>query len=118
MSLRLPAGPPFTPRQLPSDDLAGYVSSGTTTTAYEYRAVLVMHGSAEHVSDRIPPNIGVVEPIDAHTCRLRIGSTSLEQMAAWITAVGFDFDVDEPPELLAQLRAMAARAQRAAGGSR
>ena len=47
----------------------------------------------------VPPTAGVVEPIDDSTCRLIVGSPSLEQLAVWVAVLGFDFTVEEPQEL-------------------
>jgi predicted DNA-binding transcriptional regulator YafY len=85
-----------------------------TTNQYRYQAVLTMHASATEVADEVPPTIGVVEPIDERTCTLRTGSDSLDQLAVWVAAFGFEFDVREPPELVEHLRTLTARLQRAA----
>ncbi|GAA4725999.1 YafY family protein [Phytohabitans rumicis] len=115
IALRVPGGPRFAPRPLPAEDLAAYVALGVTTHQYRYQAVLTMHGPAQAVADEVPPTIGVVEPIDAHTCTLRIGSDSLDQLAVWVAAFGFEFEIREPPELVAHLRTLTARLQRAVG---
>lgn len=73
-----------------------------------------MHGSAEAVADEVPPTLGVIEPVDEHTCVLRVGSDSLDQLAVWTAAFGFDFDIHEPPELITHIRALTQRLGRAA----
>ncbi|WP_113700290.1 helix-turn-helix transcriptional regulator [Nonomuraea lactucae] len=118
MSLRVPAGPRFTPRPLPADDLAHYLTVATTTSPHRYQAVLTMYGSAREVADEVPPTLGTVEPVDDGRCTLRIGSDSLDQLAVWVAAFGFEFDVREPPELVEHLRTLTARLQRAAWPSR
>ncbi len=114
LSMRVPIGPRFSPRPLPAEDLANYLAMGMTTNPYRYQAVLTMHGSIKEVADEVPPTIGVVEPIDEDTCTLRIGSDSLDQLAVWVAAFGFEFDIREPPELVERLRTLTARLQRAA----
>ncbi|MEU8385403.1 YafY family protein [Streptosporangium sp. NPDC048865] len=114
LSPRVPAGPRFAPRPLPADDLAGYLARVMTTDRHRYRAVLTMHGSARAVADEVPSTIGVVEPVDDDTCVLRIGSDSLDHLAVWVAAFGFEFEVHEPPELVEHLRTLTARLHRAA----
>ncbi|MFF3442686.1 helix-turn-helix transcriptional regulator [Streptosporangium sp. NPDC002721] len=114
LSPRVPTGPRFAPRPLPSDDLAGYFARGMTTDRHRYRAVLTMHGSAGAVTDEVPSTLGVVEPVDDDTCVLRIGSDSLDHLAVWVAAFGFEFEVHEPPELVEHLRTLSARLHRAA----
>ncbi|MFD4006063.1 helix-turn-helix transcriptional regulator [Streptomyces rubiginosohelvolus] len=114
MALRIPNGPRFTPKPLPSEDMASYVASAVTSGQYRYRAVIKMHGSAGEVALEVPPSLGVVEPLDDRTCVLRIGSTSLDHLAVWVAAFGFDFEVQEPPELVEHLRTLSCRLHRAA----
>ncbi|MCX4657859.1 helix-turn-helix transcriptional regulator [Streptomyces uncialis] len=114
LTLRTPAGPRFTPRPLPAEDLSHYLALGITTQPHRYQAVLTMHGSAEAVADEVPPTLGVIEPVDEHTCVLRVGSDSLDQLAVWTAAFGFDFDIHEPPELITHIRALTQRLGRAA----
>jgi predicted DNA-binding transcriptional regulator YafY len=113
LALRVPNGPRFDPRPLPADDVATHVALGVTTHRYRYQAVLTMHGGAREVADEVPPTIGVVEPIDEHTCTLRIGSDSLDQLAVWTAAFGFEFEIREPPELIEHIRTLTARLSRA-----
>ncbi|WP_432097622.1 helix-turn-helix transcriptional regulator [Streptomyces sp. bgisy100] len=114
MTLRIPTGPRFTPRPLPTEDLADYLAKGLTTDPHRYRAVLTMHGSAADVAEEVPPTLGVVEPVDDDTCLLRIGSDSLDHLAVWVAAFGFEFEVNEPVELIERLRTLTGRLQRAA----
>jgi predicted DNA-binding transcriptional regulator YafY len=114
LSVRVPGGPRFGPRPLPAEDLGSYLAMGMTTNPYRWQAVLTMHSSAREVADEVPPTIGVVEPVDERTCTLRIGSDSLDQLAVWLAAFGFEFDIHEPPELVEHLRVLTARLQRAA----
>ncbi len=115
MTVRTPNGKRFTPRPLPADDIAEYMALGITTNQYRYQAVFLMQGTAQAVADEIPSTIGVVEPVDATTCLLRCGSDSLDQLAVWIAACGFEFTVQEPPELADHIRTLAARLKRAVG---
>lgn len=112
---RTPGGPRFTPRDLPGDDIAAYVSRGVSSAAWRHQAVVVVHAPAQVVTDRINPAIGVVEPIDDHRCRLTTGGTTINSIAVHLGLLGIDFTVTDPPELVTEVRALADRYARAAG---
>jgi predicted DNA-binding transcriptional regulator YafY len=71
---RTPTGPRFTPRDLPEDDVAAYVSRRASAAAWRYRAQITVHAPAHTVADRISPAVGTVEPLDEHTCVLHTGA--------------------------------------------
>ena len=58
---RTPTGPRFTPRDLPDDDVAAYVSGRVSAAAWRYRARVTVHAPAEVVAERINPAVGTVE---------------------------------------------------------
>jgi predicted DNA-binding transcriptional regulator YafY len=103
----------FTPRPLPSEDLADFVTRAVTSGQYRYQAVLTMFAPAAQVADEVPPSIGAVRETGEDTCTLRIGSDSLDQLAVWVAAFGFEFAIQEPPELVEHLRTLTARLTRA-----
>ncbi|MEV6521719.1 YafY family protein [Longispora sp. NPDC051575] len=106
---RIPTGPGFTPRDLPSDDLAGHVGQGVATATWQHRARITVHAPAAVVAERITPWIGGVEVLDEETCVLVTGAQNVETIAVYIGMLGLDFTVTEPPELVAQLRKLADR---------
>jgi predicted DNA-binding transcriptional regulator YafY len=106
---RIPTGPRFTPRQAPDLDLAGYLSHGVSTAPYRYHARITLYASAEVAAERIPPTVGVIEAVDPHTCLLHTGSNSLDEIAVYVALFGFQFQVQEPPELVARIRNLATR---------
>ncbi|MFE3318017.1 helix-turn-helix transcriptional regulator [Nocardia sp. NPDC059195] len=106
---RIPNGPRFTPREAPEVDLAGWVSRGVSTAAYRYQARITLEVSAAVAADRIPPTVGVIEAIDEGHCLLHTGSNSLDEIAVYTGLFGFGFRVNEPPELIDHLRALADR---------
>jgi predicted DNA-binding transcriptional regulator YafY len=106
---RIPTGPRFEPRPPPDVDLAGYLARGVSTSPYRYRARITLEAPAEAAAERIPPTVGVIEAVDPHTCVLHTGSNSLDEIAVYVALFGFRFRIDEPPELIAHLRALAAR---------
>jgi predicted DNA-binding transcriptional regulator YafY len=56
---------------------------------------------------------GVVEAVDEGACLLDTGADTLETLAVYLGMLGADFEVGEPPELVAHLRDLADRYRRA-----
>lgn len=110
----LPAGPRFTPRELPDSDPGRFTAAGITTKVYRYHCRATFHAAAEVVAASITPTIGVVTPIDATTCEVVCGSNSLDEVVLWFGLLDVDFDVHEPPELRDRLQTLSARLSRAA----
>ncbi|GAA3865851.1 WYL domain-containing protein [Saccharothrix violaceirubra] len=110
---RVPAGPAFRPRDLPADDVAKYLVHGLTTARHRHRAVFLLHASAHDVAEVVPATVGLVEPVDGRTCTLSLGSDEPDPLLAWVASFGFDFEVREPPELVARLRSLTDRLKRA-----
>ncbi len=113
MQARTPTGPRFTPRTPPAD-VAGYAAWSVTNAAYRYRGRFTVHAPAEAVADLVSPTSGIVEAIDDGTCILRTGAHSLDALALHVALLGFEFEVDDPPELASRVRALAGRLARAA----
>ncbi|MFI6444997.1 helix-turn-helix transcriptional regulator [Kitasatospora sp. NPDC050543] len=109
-----PTGARATPRDLPGNDAAAYVAAKLARLAPTHRAVVTLHAPAEAVARRIG-GANRVEPIDEHSCRLHSRADSLEWLATRLAMLGCDFEVHDPPELVAYLRALGARIGRATG---
>jgi predicted DNA-binding transcriptional regulator YafY len=110
---RTPNGPRFTPRELPEHDVAAYVSRRVSAAAWRHHARVTVHAPAEAVADRITPAVGTVEVVDESSCVLHTGADTVGTIAVYLGLLGFDFRVDDPPELVAHLRELAARYDRA-----
>lgn len=111
---RTPTGPRFTPRELPGGgDVAAYVAGGVSSAGFRVQARVTVHAAAEVVTARISPAVGIVEAIDDHSCVLATGADSVETVAVYLGLLHLDFDVSEPPELVALLRVLAERYHRA-----
>ena len=103
---RIPTGPRFIPREAPElDETIRGVASG----AYRYQARFIMQAPAEVIADRIATTVGTVEPLDASSCVLSTGSNSLDELTLHIGLLGFDFEVESPPELIAHIHTLTAR---------
>jgi predicted DNA-binding transcriptional regulator YafY len=110
MRLRTPNNPRFTPRPLPTDDVAAYVSGGASAAAWRWRADIVVDAPAADIAARINPAVGTVEPLpDGRRCVLHTGADSVETLAVHLSLLDTDFTVTGPPELVAHMRVLAER---------
>jgi predicted DNA-binding transcriptional regulator YafY len=107
-------GSRFTARPLPAADAAAYVSQSIATAVRRYEARVTVHAPAEEIAARMPFMAGALEPIDAHRCEYRTSDDNVEWLALRIVMLGVDVEVHEPPELIAELGALAGRLARAA----
>jgi predicted DNA-binding transcriptional regulator YafY len=107
------AGARFTPRRLPSKDAATYVADSIRSAPNRFEAVVTLHAAAESISGRVGAQWGSLEPIDGRSCRIRTGDDDLGWLALRIAMIGVDFHVDEPPELVEELRTLSSRLARA-----
>jgi predicted DNA-binding transcriptional regulator YafY len=105
----------FAPRPLSDAEAEALVARGVPPEARRHQARVVVHAPAQQLLDRFGPWVGSVEAIDDTSCVLTTGSDRLEELAAWFGMLNADFHVTEPPELVAQLRALAARYAAATG---
>ena len=112
-----PPGARFTPRKLPSDEVAAYVSQSISSAPYRYQARILFRAPAAAVARHSSPAAGWLEEVGQHTCVLHTGSDSLEALALFVALKGFDFQVLEPPELVPVLRALSDRLRQAADNS-
>jgi predicted DNA-binding transcriptional regulator YafY len=111
---RTPTGPRFTPRELPGGgDVAAYVARGASAAGFQFQARVTVHAPAAVVAARITPAVGTVEAIDDHSCVLATGADRVETVAVYLGLLDADFDVIEPPELVAKLQELADRYRRA-----
>jgi predicted DNA-binding transcriptional regulator YafY len=109
-----PGGARFAPRTLPAKDPAAYVAANLRGATTRHQARITVRVPAAEL-ERRPYLWGTVAAIDEHSCEYRTSDDSLEWMALRIGMLGLDFEVHEPPELIAALRRLAARMTRAAG---
>ncbi|MEU9675894.1 YafY family protein [Streptomyces parvus] len=111
-----PHGPRFVPRPPPAEDLAAYVSQGVAVSAYAARAVILLRAPLAQAAQRISPSAGVLEAVDAETCRLTAGAPDLTVLVIHVLMMGIDFEVIEPPELTDLMRDARERLTRALDG--
>lgn len=106
-------GAPFTPR-LPPADVARYVAESISHAPYDLRAKFKLACSAASLAERMPPWIGVLEPLDDDHCLLSTGGETPELLILQVMLCGVDFELVEPEDLRPQLREVAARLARLA----
>jgi predicted DNA-binding transcriptional regulator YafY len=99
----------FKPRKPPEGDFAIFVSKSLSQVPYPYKARITLRAPVEAITKRIPPSAGMLVPIDAESCMLHTGAHSLEGITIHLSMLGVDFQVHEPPELIAYIRRLAAR---------
>jgi predicted DNA-binding transcriptional regulator YafY len=107
----------FAPREPPSPDLADWVARGVASARDRFHAQIILHAPIEAVAPRVPQWAGTLEPVDDQRCLLRASSDWLDGLAVYVAHIGVDFDVVEPPELIARLRDLAARFARASAAA-
>lgn len=112
--IRLPieSGETFASRSAPDDDVAAFVSRSVSTGPYPYRVRVIMRAPLASVREQVSARWGSVEPIDARCCRLQTGGNSLETVATWLACTGFDFEIEEPVELIEAVQRLQARLTR------
>jgi predicted DNA-binding transcriptional regulator YafY len=103
----------FVPRTLPATDAAAYVERSIVEAPNRFEAVVTLHAAAEEIACRVPAQWGAIAAKDANTCEYRTGDDNLGWLALRIVMLGVDFEVQEPPELVEQLRALHSRLGRA-----
>ena len=106
----------FVARTPPADDLVAYVSGAVSAARDRYQARVLLHAPLEAVAERVPPTVGTLEAVDAHSCLLRTGSDWLGGLAVYVAEIGVDFTVLEPPEFADRVRELAGRFARATPG--
>jgi predicted DNA-binding transcriptional regulator YafY len=110
---RFPTGPRFAAREPPDGDVAAYLSRQLSAGPWAVRATVTLHEPAEVAAKLVWPGMGVVEAIDSDSCRLHLGGESPADVAWMVTALGLDFTVTKPPELVEAIRTLGQRCLRA-----
>jgi predicted DNA-binding transcriptional regulator YafY len=110
---RIPAGPRVTPRPLPSGpEIAAQVARGAAEATWRCRARVIVHAPAAQVRARLPI-AAEVEPLGDDRCVFEPGSDHPKMLALYLGMLDADFTVVDSPELIAALRMLTRRYQRA-----
>jgi predicted DNA-binding transcriptional regulator YafY len=108
MTLQSPTGPHFTPRELPAEDIAAYVTRSVGSAPMKYEARVRVLAPAAVIAERVPRQL-LIEPIDDNTCLLHARSNSIEMLALYLGLLDADFTITEPLELVEQLAKLSRR---------
>jgi predicted DNA-binding transcriptional regulator YafY len=111
---KIPTGPRFTPRELPTS-AAELVSRGVTAAMVRVEGTVRMHASAARLAERAGRYWHTVTPETEDTCILRCSGDSLRTLAWWLVTFDLDFDVVGPSELREHCRLLSQRLATAAG---
>ena len=115
MSEARSVGHRFTARELPSDDIAGYVAARTRQVQMKVRGRVVVQAPAQLVTARMGSWAeGSVEQLGDDRCLLQVGGRSVDDIAFWLGVLDADFEVVDSPQLAAAVRRIAARYHAAA----
>jgi predicted DNA-binding transcriptional regulator YafY len=107
-------GARFAPRPPPEGGLAAYVSRSVSLAPYPVRARVLLHAPIAEMAARITPTAGTLESAGPGRCLLHVGTPSLDALAVWMSLLGVDFEIHDPPEAIEHLRRLAERARKAA----
>jgi predicted DNA-binding transcriptional regulator YafY len=112
MTPRTPTGPRFSPRELPSRDVATFIAERFTRPASPVEGEAVLHALARDIAPWAGEQATVEALSDDETaprCRLVMGSWSWTGLAAQLGMFDVPFDVVGPPELRAAAANLAER---------
>jgi predicted DNA-binding transcriptional regulator YafY len=110
-------GSRFRPRDLPAADAAAFVRAGIGTVTATYEVDVVVEAPPAVVRERIG-RWSTIEDIGATRCRVRMTADSLDWPVMALGAVGADFRVVAPPELLDRVRDWGRRFSQASPAAR
>ena len=105
-------GQSFSPRPLPSADVAAYVAKSISTHTQRARARVTLFAPMALASKRLPWVRGTLAPLGKDRCVLDITADSLESIAIALVFFGIEFEVQEPAALHAALQVIADRLER------
>jgi predicted DNA-binding transcriptional regulator YafY len=105
-------GSTFIPRDAP--DAATYVQRAITTSPYRYVARVRYFAPQDVVGQVFSVASVELEPDGPDACIMTTGADDPERMVPWLAMPGCEFEVLEPPEVVAAVRVVSERLARAA----
>jgi predicted DNA-binding transcriptional regulator YafY len=72
--------------------------------SFAFQALIDLDIDADTARRRIPPTIGLIEPVDEASCRLVAGTDDVEWLAGYLLGLPWSFEAHEPGELRTELR--------------
>jgi predicted DNA-binding transcriptional regulator YafY len=109
----------FTPRALPAPDAAAFVHQSIASMPVPFGATVVVAGPLDEVRSLIRYADARVEAIDDATCRVVLRSETRAWLATVVTLLASEYDVtiEEPPDLLSEVRRFGSRLRRVAAST-
>jgi predicted DNA-binding transcriptional regulator YafY len=93
----------------PEPDPVELVARGVAIDVYRYRGAIILETNLERARQLVTTTVGVLEAVDESHCRLIIGADDLSWLAHFLLGLPWDFVVEEPAELIDELRAIGQR---------
>lgn len=115
MTPKTPTGPRFTPRELPTPDVATYISERFKRSEWPCRGEAILQAKASDIA-RWAGRDALVEELGPNRCRLVLGAWSWISLAATLGMFEVDLEIVGPPELTAAATQLAGRYKTATGG--
>ena len=92
-------------------DAAAMVADALSMLPYGLVAEIMLRADHAQAATVIPRTIGSLEPVDGGT-RFRVGAAEVDWIARYLVTLPFEFEVVDPPELRAALRALGRHLQK------
>lgn len=89
-------------------DAASMVLEGVALAVYDWQAEVLLHADLEAATAEVAPTVGTLSATTGGTL-LRLGANELDWIARYLVALPFAFEVRDPPELRAELKALGRR---------
>ena len=87
-------------------DAAELVSRSISVSPYRYQVRVTVDAPSHVLARRVPPTVGMIEPVGDDSCMLTTGADHLDAIAAHLVGLDLPFEVESPPELRAKLRSV------------
>jgi predicted DNA-binding transcriptional regulator YafY len=111
MSVRMPFGVRFTPREIPGGDAGAFVAARVADRWPVQGVVRLSVPASEAVEWR---SYGEVSAVDERSCHVRVGGETMDDVVFMLASITVEFEVVSPPELSTALLQAADRFRRAA----
>lgn len=90
----------FTPRAIPWGSAKAYIARSVSAEVDPLQARVVFHAPREVIAAQVPARVATLEALDAERCLLKTAARRPRSLALHLAAVGVDFEVLGPPELI------------------
>jgi predicted DNA-binding transcriptional regulator YafY len=113
MTVRMPNGKRFPPREPPEEGYERHVARGLSVNTWPVVGRFLLHAPLGELRDRYHLADGLLDPVDDHTCLLTTGADNEAMLLVIVGVYDVDFTVLDPPTVIRRAAEMAARYRRA-----